>query len=489
MSVFFSSDIEPQNVTLQDLRGAAARKKLTISEKDEGDYLNLLRAADAAVRHVAELPKYTPPSLLPSSVPGYKRLSTEENLLNAWSHKAVASDAAPTSGALADRTVAFKDNISVAGLPITCGTFPEFVSGNGAYPISTVNASVVSRVIEAGGTIAGTATSLLAAQAVRKWRERNKITATEGEVSEELGVDLAIGGDQGGSIRLPCAFSGIYGLKPTHGLIPYTGIASLHPLIDHCGPMANSVADIALLLSVLAGYDGLDPRMTPESPLKKQVEDYTANLQSQIDERAAAGKWNPGAAGSGLRVGLIKEAWEVPGLNPEIGKLVKDAAMRFSALGATLQEVSIPLHKEGPIIWTAATRASMAGFAFANAPPPLLSYSLPELEPPEPTQRWLDLLSHHNPAAPNVLLAGEYLNKRHPPVTTAKAMAHVLELRAAYDAALQDFDVLVLPANLTVAPKHPPEGFGVMERIQLAAGNTANTSAVWEVGGLGLDTP
>ena len=53
---------------------------------------------------------------------------------------------------------------------------------------------------------------------------------------------------------------GVYGLKPTHGLVPYTGILPIEVTIDHCGPMANSVEDVARLLSVIAGPDGLDPR-------------------------------------------------------------------------------------------------------------------------------------------------------------------------------------------------------------------------------------
>ena len=63
-------------------------------------------------------------------------------------------------------------------------------------------------------------------------------------------VDMALGADQGGSIRLPACWTGIVGLKPTWGLVPYTGIAILEPSIDHVGPMARSVHDCALLLEV-----------------------------------------------------------------------------------------------------------------------------------------------------------------------------------------------------------------------------------------------
>lgn len=71
---------------------------------------------------------------------------------------------------------------------------------------------------------------------------------------------MALGGDQGGSIRIPSAYCGIYGMKPTHGLVPYTGVMPIELTIDHIGPMTRTVEDNALLLEVLAGPDGLDPR-------------------------------------------------------------------------------------------------------------------------------------------------------------------------------------------------------------------------------------
>lgn len=63
-------------------------------------------------------------------------------------------------------------------------------------------------------------------------------------------VDMALGGDQGGSIRIPSATCGIVGLKPTHGLVPYTGISMMESTLDHTGPMARTVYEVALLLEV-----------------------------------------------------------------------------------------------------------------------------------------------------------------------------------------------------------------------------------------------
>ena len=68
-------------------------------------------------------------------------------------------------------------------------------------------------------------------------------------------VDMALGTDTGGSIRLPSCWCGIVGLKPTHGLVPFTGILSLEPTMDVVGPMARSAADCALLLEVFEVFN------------------------------------------------------------------------------------------------------------------------------------------------------------------------------------------------------------------------------------------
>lgn len=260
-------------------------------------------------------------------------------------------------------------------------------------------------------------------------------------------------------------------------------------MMDHCGPMATSVEDIAMLLSVLAGYDGLDHRMTPETPLRDNVKDYLKILADRIGEKKTKGKWTAQDAGRGLKVGILKEGWQIPTLTDEMASAVRTAADRFASLGAQVDEVSIPMHLDGPLIWTAATRPKMGSFGTANATPTALGYSLPSFKPPPLTQRWLDLMSHHNPAMVNVVLSSDYLSSKYPLSATAKAHSHVLQLQAAYDAALEAYDVLITPVTPTVAPPHPPAEYGVMDRIKLAAGNTANTCPFNVTGHPALSVP
>ena len=87
-------------------------------------------------------------------------------------------------------------------------------------------------------------------------------------------VDVATGGDQGGSVRIPSAYSGTVGHKPTWGLVPYTGAFPIEATIDHVGPITRTVADAALVLNVIAGPDGHDPRQ----PRDLVPDDYLAAL-------------------------------------------------------------------------------------------------------------------------------------------------------------------------------------------------------------------
>jgi amidase len=106
-------------------------------------------------------------------------------------------------------------------------------------------------------------------------------------------ADLAMGGDQGGSVRIPSSWCGTVGHKPTHGLVPYTGAFPIEASIDHLGPITRTVADAALMLNVIAGRDGWDPRQ----PADLRPEDYVAALNQDV---------------TGLRAGLVSEGFGIP---------------------------------------------------------------------------------------------------------------------------------------------------------------------------------
>ena len=144
-------------------------------------------------------------------------------------------------------------------------------------------------------------------------------------------ADMAIGGDQGGSIRIPSSFSGIYGMKGTHGLVPYTGVMPIELTLDHTGPMTRNVRDNALLLEVLAGADGLDPRQ-----IAPKVANYTQALEGGV---------------KGMRIGIVKEGFGHPVSERDVDAKVMAGAQLFKKLGATVDEISVPMHLLAPAIW------------------------------------------------------------------------------------------------------------------------------------------
>lgn len=511
---------------METVSAIGSRLNVKIPDTDVEDYRVLLNGLDATRKQIAELPEYEDPRLWPDATTVPRKWWKEENNpLGGWSHRCQVVHASPSDKRLEGRSVAFKDNVSVASLPITGGTFPQLLNGGSEYPISKIDAVVVSRVLQSGGVVHGTAACehfsmspisftsasgivdnpwkkgyttggsssgsacLVAINQVKAWRKRHGLPSIDKELGN--GVDMAIGGDQGGSIRLPAAFTGIYGLKATHGLVAYSGILSLHPMIDHAGPMASTLEDLTTLLGVVSGYDGLDPRMTPETPLRQNVPDYAHDLKSWILSKKAKEEWTRTTSGKGLRIGVLQEAFSVPGLSEEVKEAVAAAIERFKESGATVTQVCIPLHSAGPSIWTIATRCGISTYGLQNQPQALLNYPMPGISPPPLSQASLELLTKHNPAVSNMLFNGEYLNS-HPdggPALVAKAMTHVSQLRAAYDAALKDVDVLITPLTPRVAMKHPELSMSVKDKMTPAIGLSLNTCPFNCTGHPGLAMP
>lgn len=149
---------------------------------------------------------------------------------------------------------------------------------------------------------------------------------------------------------------GIVGLKPTFGLIPYTGIISSETTVDHTGPMSRDVLSNATLLQVLAGVDGLDDRQIAGTPFPDQVPNYTALLSAAKKARAllevGVQKGTDAAPGGTrkLRIGVLKEGETFQAMDPRVARCVRGAMKKFEELGAELVEVSVPGHTTVPML-------------------------------------------------------------------------------------------------------------------------------------------
>jgi aspartyl-tRNA(Asn)/glutamyl-tRNA(Gln) amidotransferase subunit A len=132
----------------------------------------------------------------------------------------------------------------------------------------------------------------------------------------------ALGSDTGGSIRIPAAFCGVTGIKPTYGLVPLKGVFPLSGSLDHAGPLARDARDCAILLDAIAGHDAADPTSVATAPPLA-----VAGLTERLD---------------GLRIGHVRAFAEAEGVTPEVRAATEAALAVFRDLGAEVREVVLP---------------------------------------------------------------------------------------------------------------------------------------------------
>jgi amidase len=385
--------------------------------------------------------------------PGH-RPSDEENRHGAWYVKTIIEGA--RDGKLKGKRLAIKDNVCIAGVPMMNGASTL----EGYLP--DVDATIVTRILDAGGTILGKAVCeyFCFSGPVHNPHRRGHSAGGSSSGSAALvaagEVDMAIGGDQGGSIRIPASFCGIYGMKLTHGLVPYTGVMPIELTIDHTGPMTATVADNALLLEVLAGPDGLDPRQQGVP-----AEDYTAAL---------------GRGAAGLRIAVVSEGFGHANSEPEVDAKVRQAADAFRNLGATLDEVSIPLHRMGQAIWLpvaaeGATAQMMLGNGYGFNWKGLYVTSLLDFH-----AGWRDRADELSDSLKLTMLLGHHMIKNYRGYYYAKAQNLARQLAAAYDRVLADYDLLLMPTLPIKATRLPDEDAPIGEIVARALEMIPNTS-------------
>ena len=137
----------------------------------------------------------------------------------------------------------------------------------------------------------------------------------------------SIGSDTGGSIRQPASFCGVVGLKPTYGRVSRWGLIAFASSLDQIGPITNTVSDAAEILYSISGKDPYD-----STSLDKPVPNYLADLNKSIKD---------------LKIGIIKECFDHPGLNSEVKDSVLSGVERFRSLGAQIIEIECPRFNDG----------------------------------------------------------------------------------------------------------------------------------------------
>lgn len=397
-----------------------------------------LEAADVFVQ--SRIEEERPPLLSPSREPGY-RPSAEDDPLNAWTWKCHIEG--EPGGLLDGKTVSTKDQIAIAGIPMSIGSFAL----EGFIP--DFDATVVTRVLGAGATVVGHNTQNGLAGGFgygggigdygRPKNPHNPDHVTGGSSAGSGAavaageVDIAFGGDQGGSVRIPAAMSGNVGLKPTFGLISHFGIGfGSDQSIDYTGPMTRTVEDAAAALQAVAGYDGYDPRQT------KRVPD-TLEVLSGLDRGV-----------SGLKIGILDEGFV--GADPGVTDLVMAAIDTLETNGALISKVSVPEHLTTRKVQNALSAEGVraifqTGFygAFTRSyyPASLLATI---------NKLWAHQVDLLAPRTKLNLIEAEFLRKTYYGRVYAKAQNVRPYFIKAFDKVLADLDVLVMPTCLVGAP-------------------------------------
>jgi amidase len=447
-----------QPPSLDEMRALAREQGLELSDAELELYRNLMAGSLGALAALDAAP-----TGLPDAPTGrtWREPSSADNPHNAWFVRCEIRTR--DDGPLAGMRFAVKDNVMVAGLPLLNGS--PILEGY----FGEVDATVVTRLLDAGATLSGkvhcenlclsggshTNTRGPVHNPRRRGHSAGGSSSGSAAVVAAGDVELAIGGDQGGSIRIPAALCGVVGMKPTWGLVPYTGIAPLDPSLDHTGPITANVRDNARMLAAIAGPDGIDVRQSGA-----RAGDYEGALGRGVD---------------GLRIALLAEGFTAPGMQRPVESAVRAAAERFAKLGARVEEISVPEHVQAnalayPLLVQGMYRTVFCEGGQGSGRPDVY---LPVFY--ERMAKWREHAPGFPPLLKLMVLSGAYLERHAGARYYGLAANQARRIRAAYDRALERADALLLPTSPVVASPLPPANASIPELFVASSQTSPNT--------------
>lgn len=351
-------------------------------------------------------------------------------------------DPPEVTGALSDLDVAIKDNMAIAGVPMTCGS-RVFESA-----IPAQHAAVVRRLLDSGARLVGKTN--MDELAYGPTSETSGYGPVANPVDDEhvaggsssgsaaaVGsgrVDAALGSDTGGSVRIPASFCGVVGFKPSWGAIPRTGMVELAYTLDHVGPIATDVRTTARVFDAISGPDPGDP---------------SSERAARLDGTATDAVGDPPDV-SELSVGLPEELF-AEHVDDEVAGRIRAIAEELEAAGAQIEDVSIPLIAESVTIWNAITNVEFADTLRSNLVPARRRVSV------DPT--WHDAaasaLHTRDDAFGDVvrrksIVGAKLIEER--PGTYVRARTLAERLGEQFAAAIADHDALLAPTMPVTAP-------------------------------------
>jgi len=232
------------------------------------------------------------------------------------------------AGKLAGMVVAVKDVLAIKDRPLTCSSniLKDF---NSLYTATAIQKLIDEDAILIGKTncdefAMGSSNENSAFGAVKNPVDLSRVPGGSSggsavAVAANL-CDVSIGTDTGGSIRQPAAFCGVYGLKPTYGRVSRYGLTAFASSFDTIGPFAKNIDDIALVLSVISGYDSKD-----STSQNVEVPEFNSYLRSERK----------------FKIGLPKEYF-AEGLNKEIKNAILEKVEQFKKAGHEIINIELP---------------------------------------------------------------------------------------------------------------------------------------------------
>jgi amidase len=432
----------PRIPTRDDLQRLAQSHYFTLSPEEAEAYHAVLADIFPLIEQLDAMLEPHTPRKYPQRDPG-GRPERQHDPYNAIVRR--CSVVGATHGPLAGKRIGLKDNMCLAGVPMTYGS--SVLQGL----VPDTDATIVTRLLDAGAQIvavlnmdnfafSGAGDTSAYGPTLNPHSLQHLAGGSSGGSAAGLyydDIDITMGGDQGGSIRIPASWCGVVGLKPTHSLVSYTGIGGIDQTFDHAGPMARHVADVAQTLEVIAGKDPLDPRQY-DVPVQR----YTAALGRDL---------------RGVRVGLLQEGFGQEGAEPDVEAAVRAAIDTLGTLGATITDVSVLAHRTaGCIAWglfaegmAALLHSNGMGYHYRGAYNPALA---------DVVGKSLQAQGHDLPPQIKLVsMLGTYLRQQYHGRFYAKAQNLRPGLRASYDAVLQQVDVLAMPTTPMKAHAYRPE--------------------------------
>lgn len=464
--------IGPELGTIDQIKEIARGLGIPLSDEQMQGHLDLLNATIPSFRELEKMPERKLPVKYPRT-PGWQP-TAEENPLNGWYWRCEVNGA--SAGPLKGERIALKDTVCLAGVPMMHGS--KLLEGY----VPEVDATIVTRMLDAGATIVGKATaedlSVSAGGATCSTGPvgnpfdptRNPGASSSGSavVIATGQVDMAIGGDQGGSIRLPAAWTGVYGLKPTFGLVPYTGCHGIECTLDHIGPMANSTKGIAKLLSVIAGFDPNDPRQRGVI-----TADHDTNYLPALERDV-----------KGMKIGVLKEGFGHDGVDgnlasdPQVEECVRAALDKLAAQGAIIEEVSIPEHDTAVHLWNAIAIEGVTAFMLNGNGMGTNLFGWYNTSMAEHMARAMKARPYDLPQTVlSVLIRGEWFRRNYHNRYYGKAQNQRHIVVDAYNSVFSDYDLIACPTIVAPPTEMCDRDAGPLETVVNMLNSLRNTVA------------